>query len=91
MKKSANKSPGQISGEGKVQTKEGGMRVTIVDSTDRVVARFELRPWTFRSGKRGFWGSTKKIDWGTQKYYQIQTYVIEIGSNAQNEPAAEPE
>jgi uncharacterized protein (DUF2147 family) len=83
MKKSANKSPGQISGE-------ESMKVAIADGQDRVIAGFELRPWTFRSGKKGFWGSTKKIDWETQKYYQIQTYVIEIGSKGQNEPTAEP-
>jgi hypothetical protein len=90
MQKSTSANSKKTSEREKVQKKEEVMKVTIADSQDRVIATFELRPWTFRSGKKGFWGSTKKIDWQTQKYYQIQTYVIEIGSNAQNEPAAEP-
>ena len=90
MKKNTNTSPGQASGEEKVQKKEEDMKVTIADTTDRIIATFNLRPWKFRSGRCGQWGSMKKIDWQTQKYYQIQTYVIEISSQAQNKPTIEP-
>jgi hypothetical protein len=90
MKKGTNSSPGQTSGEEKVRKKEEGMKVTIADGQDRIIATFNLRPWKFRSGATGLWGSTKKIDWETRKYYQIQTYVIEIGSKSQNRPTAEP-
>jgi hypothetical protein len=90
MKKSSGTNPGQTSGGEKVQTKEGGIKVTITDSTERVIAAFTLRPRKFRSGALGQWGSMKKIDWETRKYYQIQTYMIEIGSKNQKEPIAEP-
>ena len=90
MKKSITTGSGQITGEEKAQEKVEGMRVTIADSRGRIIATFPLRPWKFRSGAMGLWGHTKQIDWETRKYYQIQTYVIEIGSKAKNGPSVEP-
>jgi len=90
MRKSTGTSLRQTSGE-EVQKQEKRIKVTITDDQDRIIIRFELHPWEFRSGKKGFWGSAKKIDWENRKYYQIQTYMIEIGSKTQNEPLAEPD
>ena len=94
MKVNTSASSRKNSGKKKAIKKGENMKVTIVSSTDKVISTFELRPWKFRSGSDGLWGSIKAIDWEAQKQFQVNCYMVEINSNPNKpntEPAADPD
>ena len=63
------------------------MKATIRNNTNQVIGEVRLRPWRFKSGSVGFWGTVKATD--GQKRYQINAYVVEIGSRTASVPTAE--
>jgi hypothetical protein len=85
MKRSNSAESGQAIGEEKVPKKGECMKVTVFGTRGQVIGTVELRPRTFRSHKKGYWSTTKLIDWETRQQFQFNVYAVEIRSRSNGE------